>query len=203
MLERDFREQMGQFPSGYCDLWRWQFTNLITDIFEKWLSFSHLNPFTADMFDVQPPKIMSLLGFMITENYGLSSKDALEPSTVAIYPSLHPPLSKVFTEIEKAFFHRIASAYVTSTWFSRTFFLAGKVPQLILVSGLMHWQKGFQHLKDFIILQMQDIRIARTLWFPLVVFGTIFRSGVLQVFGMSLVALSDVSNIFKKNPIAQ
>jgi hypothetical protein len=69
----------------------------------------------ANTFNVRPPMILSLPRFLITENFGLSSKDALEPSTVAIYPSLHPPLSKVFTEIEKAFFHRIASAYVTST----------------------------------------------------------------------------------------
>jgi hypothetical protein len=51
----------------------------------------------------------------------------------------------------------------------------------------MHWQKGFQHLKDFIILQMQDILIARNFLFLFVVFGTIFRSGVLQVFGMCFV----------------
>jgi len=55
------------------------------------------------------------------------------------------------------------------------------------MSGLMHWQKGFQHLKDSIILRMQDILIARNFLFLFVVFGIIFRSGVLQVFGMCFV----------------
>jgi len=141
----------------------------------------------ADMFNIRPPMILSLPGFMIMENYGLSSKDALEPLMVAICPSLHPLLSKVSTGIEKAFFHRTVSAYATLTCSSHMFLQAGKVLQLMLRSGLMHWQKGFQYLKDSIILQMQDILIARNFLFLFMVFGIIFRSGVLQVFGMCLV----------------
>ena len=130
----------------------------------------------ANMFDVQPPMILSLPRFTIIENYGLSSKVALEPLMVPIFPSLHPLLSKVSTGIEKAFFHRIASAYVTSTCSSHTFLQAGKVLQLMLGSGLMHWQKGFQYLKDSIILQMRDILIARNFLFLFVVFGIIFKN---------------------------
>ena len=141
----------------------------------------------ASMFDVQPPMILSLPGFMITANYGLSSKDALEPLTVATCPSPHLLLSKVSIGIEKAFFHRTASSYVTLTCSSHIFLQAGKVLQQILVSGLMHWQKGFQHQKDSIILQMQVFLIARNFLFLFVVFGIISRSGVLRVFGMCFV----------------
>ena len=141
----------------------------------------------ASMFDVQPPVILSLPGFMIMENYGLSSEDALEHLMVPICPSLHPMLSKVSIGIEKAFFHRTVSAYVTLTCSSHTFLQAGKVLQLMLRSGLMHWQKGFRYLKDSIILQMQDILTARNFLFLSIVFSIIFRSGVLQVFGMFLV----------------
>ena len=145
--------------------------------------FSHLSPFIASMFDIQSPMMLSLPEFMITANYGLSSKDALEPLMVATCPSLHLLSSKVFIEIEKAFFHRTASSYVTLTCSSHIFLQAGKVLQQILMSGLIHWQKNFQHLKDSIILQMQDFLIARNFLFLFVVFGIIFRSGVLQVFG--------------------
>ncbi|KIK05229.1 hypothetical protein K443DRAFT_642468 [Laccaria amethystina LaAM-08-1] len=106
----------------------------------------------VDMFEVQPPMIPSLPRFMITANYGLSSEDALEPLMVAICLSLHLLLSKVSIRIERAFFHRTVSLYVILTCSSRIFLQAGKVLQQILGSGLMHWQKGFQHLKDFIIL---------------------------------------------------
>ena len=44
--------------------------------------------------------------------------------------------------------------------------------------------EGFQYLKDFIILQMQDFLIARNFLSLFMGFGIIFRSGVLQVFGM-------------------
>ncbi|KAF8817100.1 hypothetical protein BYT27DRAFT_7075532 [Phlegmacium glaucopus] len=126
----------------------------------------------ANMFKVQPPMILSLPKFMITANYGLFSKDALEPLMVAICPSLHYCLfsnaqkystlpSKVSIGIKKTFFHRTVSSYVTLTCSSHIFLQAGKVLQQILGSGLMHWQEGFQHLKDFIILQMQDFLIAR------------------------------------------
>ena len=108
---------------------------------------------------------------------------------VVICPSLHPPLSKVFTGIVKAFFHRTVSSYVTLTCFSHTFLQAGKVPPLMLGSGQMHWPEGFQYLRGSIILQMQDILIVRNFWFLFVVFGIIFRSGVLQVFGMCLLVL--------------
>src|SRR5271168_2967799 len=138
----------------------------------------------ADMFNVQPPMILSLPEFTITANYGLSSKDALEPLMVAICPSPHLQPSKVSIGIEKAFFHRIVFSYVILTCFLPIFLQAGKVLQQILVSGLMRWQKGFQYLKDSIILQMQDILIAGNFLFLFVVFGIIFRSGVLQAFGM-------------------
>ena len=138
----------------------------------------------ANMFDLQPLMILFLPGFVMTENFGLSSKDASEPLMVPICPSLHPPLSKVSTGIVKAFFHRTVSAYVTLTCSSRTSLQAGKVLQLMLGSGLMHWQKGFRYLKDSIILRMQDTLIARNFLFLFVVFGIIFRSGVLQVFSM-------------------
>jgi hypothetical protein len=141
----------------------------------------------ADMFDIQPPMILSLPGFLTMENYGLSSEDALEPWMVPICPSLHLLLSKVSTGIEKAFFHRTVSAYVTLTCSSHIFFQAGKVLQLMLGYGLMHWQKGFLYLKDSIILRTQDILIARNSLFPFVVFSIIFRSGALLVFGMCLV----------------
>ena len=85
---------------------------------------------------------------MITANYGLFSKDALESLMVAIYPSLHLLPSKVFIRIKKAFFHRTVFSYVTLTYFSHIFLQAGKVLQQIPGFGLMHWQKGFQHLKD-------------------------------------------------------
>ena len=115
------------------------------------------------------------------------SKDALEPLMVAIYPSLHLLPSKVSIGIKKAFFHRTVFSYVTLTCFSHIFLQAGKVLQQILRSGLMHWQKGFQHLKDFIILQMQDFLIARNFLSLFMVFAIIFRSGVLQVFGMCFI----------------
>ena len=51
-------------------------TNQITDTFEKSSSSSCLNPFMANMFNVQPPMILSLQAFMKTANYGLSSKVA-------------------------------------------------------------------------------------------------------------------------------
>ena len=139
------------------------------------------------MFEVQLPMILSLPGFIITANYGLSSKDALEPLMVAISLFLHLLSSKVSIEIERALFHRTVFSYVTLTCSSHTFLQAGKVLQQILGSGLMHWQKDFQHLKDFIILQMQDFLIARNFLFLFVVFSIIFRSGVLQVFGMCFV----------------
>ena len=103
----------------------------------------------ANMFKVQLPMILSLPGFMITANYGLSSKDALEPLMVAIslFPYLLP--SKVSIRIERALFHRTVFSYVTLTCSSHTFLQAGKVLRQILGSGLMHWQKDFQHLKDF------------------------------------------------------
>jgi hypothetical protein len=163
------------------------YTNLMTDTFEKSPSSSHLSPFMADMFDVRPPMILSLPGFLVMENYGLSSEDALEPLMVPICPSLHPLLSKVSTGIEKAFFRRTVSAYVTLTCSSHIFFRAGKVLQLMLGYGLTHWRKGFLYLKDSIILRMQDILIARNSLFLFVVFGIIFRSGALLVFGMCLV----------------
>ena len=55
-------------------------------------------------------------------------------------------------------------------------------------SGIMYWQKGFQCLKDSIILQMEDILIARKFLSLFMVFGITFRSGVLQVFGMCLIS---------------
>ena len=115
----------------------------------------------ADMFEVQLLMILSLSGFTITANYGLSSKDALEPLMVAIYPFLHLLLSKVSIGIKKAFFHRTVSSYVTLTCSLHIFLQVGNVLQQILGSGLMHWQEGFQYLKDFIILQMQDFLIAK------------------------------------------
>ena len=127
-------------------------------------------------FNVQPPMIPSLPGFIVTENYGLSSKDALEPLMVAICPSLHLFPSKVSIGIEKASFLRTVSSFVTLTCSSHTSLQAGKVLQQILVSGLMHWQKGFWCLKDSIILQMQDILIARNFLFLFVVFRS--SSGV-------------------------
>ena len=78
-------------------------------------------------------------------------------------------------------------------WNCAVFLQAGKVLQLILRSGPMHWQNGFWYLKDSIILWMWDILIARSFLFLLEVFSIIFRSGVLQVFSM---CLSDVFNIF-------
>src|SRR5882757_9596204 len=141
----------------------------------------------ASTFKAQPPMILSLPGFMITANYGLSSKDVSEQLTVAICPSLHLLPSKVFIGTEKAYFHRTASLYATLTCSLRIFWQAGKVLRQILVSGLMHWQKDFQCPKDSIILQMQDIHIARNFSFLFVVFGIIFRSGVLLVFGMCFV----------------
>ena len=95
MLESDSSMQMEQFPSGYFNH-RWQQSNdQRTGTSEKWPSSSHLNHFTTDMFDVQLPMILSLPGSMIMANYGLSSKDALEPLMVVIYTSSHPLLSKV------------------------------------------------------------------------------------------------------------
>ena len=108
---------------------------------------------------------------------------------VAISPSLRLLLFKVSIGIERAFFHKTVSLYVTSTCSSHIFLQAGKVLQQILVSGLMHWQKDFQRLKDSIILQMQDFLTARIFLFLLVVFGIIFRSGELQVFGMCSVCV--------------
>ena len=109
--------------------------------------------------------------------YGLFSKDALEPLMVVIYISPPLLLSKISIGIKKASFHRIASSYAILTCSSHTLFQAGKVPQQMLGFGLMHWQK------DFIILQM-DILTTRNFLFLFVVFGIIFRSGVLQAFGM-------------------
>ena len=108
---------------------------------------------------------------------------------VATCPSLHLLPSKVSIEIEKASFRRTVSSYATSTCSSHThiFLQAGKVLQLILVSGLMHWQKGFQCWKDFIILQMRDILIAMNLLFLFEVFAIIFKSGELQVFSICFV----------------
>jgi hypothetical protein len=140
----------------------------------------------ANMSAVQLPMILSLPRFGIMANYGLSSKDALEPLMAAIFTFLHLTLSKASIGTEKGFFHKTVSLYAISTCFSHTFLQAGKVLQLMLGFGLMHWQKGFQCLKDSIILQMQDILIARNSLFLFVVFGIIFRSGVLQVFGMCL-----------------
>ena len=133
---------------------------------------------------VQLPMILSLPGFIATANYGLSSKDALEPLMVAICPSLHLLPSKVSIRIKKAFFHRIVSLYITFPYSSHIFTQVGKVLQQILGSGLMHWPEGFQYLKDFIILQMQDFLIARNFLSLFVGFSIIFRSGVLQVFCM-------------------
>jgi hypothetical protein len=121
---------------------------------------------------------------------------------VAICLSLHLLPSKVSIGIEKAFFHRIVSSYVTSTCSSRIFFQAGKVLRQILVSGQMHWQKGFQCPKDSIILQMQDILIARNFLPLFVVFDIIFRSRELQVFGMCFVMYL-VFCYNNLNPIAQ
>ena len=120
---------------------------------------------------------------------------------VATCPSLHLLPSKVSIKIEKASFCRTVSSYATSTCSSHIFLWAGKVLQLILVSGLMHWQKGFQCQKDFIILQMRDILIAMNLLFLFEVFAIIFKSGELQVSGMCFV----IYLIFFKNnyPIAQ
>jgi len=106
---------------------------------------------------------------------------------VAIYTSPHLLLSKVSIGIEKDFFHKTAFSYAISTCSSPTSLQAGRVLQQMLESGLMHWQKGFQCLKDSFILQMQDILIARNFLFLFGVFGIIFRSGVLQVFGMCLI----------------
>jgi len=192
-------EERFQRANGTISKWVFQslvmiiYANQIIDTFEKWLSYSHLNLFMANMFEVQPAMILSLPGFVITANYGLFSKDALEPLMVAIYPSLHLLPSKVSIVIEKAFFHRIVFSYVTLTCSSHIFLQAGKVLQQILGSGLMHWQEGFQHLKDFIILQMQDFLIARNFLSLSMVFGIISRSGVLQVFGM---CLSDINLIY-------
>ena len=112
------------------------------------------------------------------------SKDALEPLMVVIYISPPLLLSKISIRIEKASFHRIVSSYAISTCSSHTLFQAGKVPQQMLGFGLMHWQKDFLCQKDFIILQMPDILTARNFLFLFMVFGIIFRSGVLQAFGM-------------------
>ena len=79
---------------------------------------------------------------------------------------------------------RIVSSYAISTCSSHTLFQAGKVLQQMLRFGLMHWQKDFLCQKDFIILQMPDILTARNFLFLFMVFGIIFRSGVLQAFGM-------------------
>ena len=106
---------------------------------------------------------------------------------VATCPSLHLLPSKVSIEIEKASFCRTVSSYAILTCSSRIFLQAGKVLQLILVSGLMHWQKGFQCWKDFIILQMRDILIAMNLLFLFEVFAIIFKSGELQVFSICFV----------------
>ena len=127
--------------------------------------------------------ILSLLGLMTMANYGLSSKDVLEPLMAVIYTSPHQLLSKFSIGIEKASFHRIVSSYAISTCSSHTFFQAGRVLQQMLESGLMPWWRNFQCLQDFITLQMQDFPIAQNLLFHFVEFGIIFRSGELQVFG--------------------
>ena len=102
----------------------------------------------------------------------------------ATYISLHPPFSKVSIEIGKAFFHRIAFLYAISTCSSHISLQAGKALQLMREFGLMPWQGGFQCRRDFIILQMRDILIARNFLFHFVVYDIIFRNGVLQVSGM-------------------
>jgi hypothetical protein len=106
---------------------------------------------------------------------------AIDGSHIHISP---PLLSKISIAIGKVFFHRIVFSYVISTCSSHTFSQAGKVLQQILGSGVMHWQKDFLHLKDIIILQMPDFLTARIFLFLFLVCGIIFRSGVLQVFGM-------------------
>ncbi len=137
----------------------------------------------ANMSNVQPPMILSLQKSTIMVNYGHSSRDALELMAV-IYTFPHLLLSRVFIEIEKAFFHRIVFLYAISTCFSPTSLRVGRVLQQMSGSGLMHWPKVFQCLQDFIILQMQGILIARNFLFLSGVFSIIFRSGVLQVFGI-------------------
>ena len=52
--------------------------------------------------------------------------------------------------------------------------------------------KDFLCWKYFIILQMPDILTARNFLFLFVVFGIIFRSGMLQVFGMYFLFLMDL-----------
>ena len=143
----------------------------------------------ANMFDIQLQMILSLPGFVITANYGLFLKDALEPLMVAICPSLHLLLSKVSIGIEKASFHKTVCLYVTSTCSSHIFLQAGKVLQQILGSGQMHCSEVSKYPMDFITLQMQDFLIARNFLFHFGVFGIIFRSGVLQVFGMCFIDL--------------
>ncbi len=135
----------------------------------------------ANTFDDQLSMILSLPGSMITQNCGLSFKDALEPLTVAIYTFPHLLLFRVSIGIEKAFFHRIVFLYAISTCSSPMSLQDGKVPQQMLRSGLMHWPEVFQCQQDSIILQMQDFLIARNFLFLFVVFITIFRSGVLLV----------------------
>ena len=154
----------------------------------------------ANMFNIQLPMIQSLPGFAMMANCGPSFRDALEPLMVAIYTSPHLLLSKVSIGIEKDFFHKTAFSYAISTCSSSTSLQAGRVLQQMLESGLMHWQKGFQCLKDSFILQMQDILIARNFLFLFGVFGIIFRSGVLQVFGMCLI---QGLYYFLNNPTAQ
>jgi uncharacterized membrane protein (GlpM family) len=122
----------------------------------------------ANMFQVQPPMILSLPGFAITANYGLSSKDALEPLMVAICLSLYLLPSKVFIRIKKAFFHKIVSLCVNFPCSLQIFLQVRKILQQILGSGLMHWQEGFQYQQDFIILPMQDFLITRNLLWCLV-----------------------------------
>jgi hypothetical protein len=131
--------------------------------------------------------ILSLPRSIIIANYGPSSKDALEPSMGAIFIFLHLLPSKVSIGIEKAFFHRTVCSYAISTCSSHIFLQDGKVLQQMLMSGQMRWQKDFQYLLESIILQMQDIPIARNFLFLSMVFSIIFRSGALQVFGKYLI----------------
>ena len=133
----------------------------------------------ADMFDVRLQMIPSLLRSLRVASYILSFKDASELLMEATYISLHLPLSKVSTGIEKAFFHRTAFLYAILICFSHIFLQAGKALQQMQESGLMLWKRDFPCPQDPIILQMQVILIARNLLFRFVVYDIIFRTGML------------------------
>ena len=141
----------------------------------------------VNTFNAQILMTPSLPSSVIIANSGLSFEGALELLMVAIYIFLHLPLSRVSIEIAKAFFPRTASSYAISTCSSHTSSQAGKALRQMPVSGMMHWRKGFQCLKNSIILQMEDILIARNFLSLFVVFDITFRSGVLQAFGMHFV----------------